>query len=73
MLTAAGHDAITVLASLAAWGDAHRPLPDGPSVRYETSGGEAVRLAFVTESGAVVDGSDVVPRVNPAYAVRRPA
>lgn len=67
VLTDAGRDAISVLAALGGWGDAHLPLPDGPSIEYRTSDGSPVRLAFVDADGRVIDPAGVVPRRTPAY------
>lgn len=68
LLTDAGRDAISVLAALGAWGDAHLPLPGGPSIEYRTADGSPVRLAFVDDDGNVVDPASVTPRRTAAYA-----
>lgn len=68
LLTDAGRDAVGVLAALSTWGDAHLPLPDGPSVTYATADGSPVRLAFVDDHGQVVDAAAVAPRRAAAYA-----
>jgi DNA-binding HxlR family transcriptional regulator len=67
LLTESGRDALGVLAALSTWGDAHLPLPHGPSVGYATSDGTPVRLAFVDEEGRVVDPATVRPQRTAAY------
>ncbi|MGP3533339.1 winged helix-turn-helix transcriptional regulator [Microbacterium sp. RD1] len=70
LLTDAGRDALSVLAALGSWGDAHRPLPDGPSIEYRTSDGTRAHLAFVDDDGRVLDRTDVHPQPTPAYTRR---
>jgi DNA-binding HxlR family transcriptional regulator len=54
-LTAAGRDLRPVLLALVAWGDAHRPDPQGPPLRFEHDGcGGRVGLEMRCSHGHVV-------------------
>lgn len=70
VLTQAGSALRPVLAALTAWGDEHRPTEFGPAARYvDGDSGEAVRLAFVTPSGRIVDQGAVVAEPGPGALV----
>jgi DNA-binding HxlR family transcriptional regulator len=57
LLTDAGRELTPVLAALGRWGAVHRPAEAavGGGRYTETTSGERVRVAFVTESGRVVE------------------
>jgi len=68
VLTAAGKDAITVLAALSEWGDRHLPLPDGPGIVFEVGDtGEPVHLRFLTEGGREVAADEVTAVHGPGW------
>ncbi|SMQ71388.1 helix-turn-helix domain-containing protein [Agreia sp. VKM Ac-1783] len=55
LLTQAGRDLGIVLASLAQWGDTHRPTGFGPVVEHRERGtGDSLHVAFVTKEGREV-------------------
>jgi len=55
LLTQAGRDLGIVLASLAQWGDTHRPTGFGPVVEHRERGtGDGLHVAFVTKEGREV-------------------
>lgn len=55
LLTQAGRDLGIVLASLAQWGDTHRPTEFGPVVEHRERGtGDRLHVAFVTNEGREV-------------------
>lgn len=55
LLTDAGRQLAPVLASLAQWGDTHRPTGFGPVVEHRERGtGEPLHIAFVTAGGREV-------------------
>jgi len=61
LLTDAGRDVLPILAALIEWGETHRPRPAGDRVSYAmaTPDGRPVRLEFVDDSRAVIDGGAV--------------
>jgi DNA-binding HxlR family transcriptional regulator len=60
VLTEAGRCLRPVLASLAEWGDEHRPTGYGPAVRYvETATGNPVHVAFLSSDGRPIPDDEV--------------
>lgn len=60
VLTPAGHELLTVLAALQAWGDRHLPWAEGASVlRREKATRRPVHVGFVDSSGHEVAVSDL--------------
>jgi DNA-binding HxlR family transcriptional regulator len=60
-LTKAGKDLRLILAALQQWGDVYRPRPSGPSaLRRTRPDGRPVHVAFVTDDGDEVPGSEVM-------------
>jgi DNA-binding HxlR family transcriptional regulator len=65
-LTPAGRALHPLIAALGEWGEVMRPAGDSRAPRFAVADtGEPVRLAFVRESGDVVDPSDVELQPNP--------
>jgi DNA-binding HxlR family transcriptional regulator len=60
VLTPAGEELRYVLGALNAWGDRHRPAPDGSAARYvEATSGTPVEVRFVTDDGRLVEATEV--------------
>jgi DNA-binding HxlR family transcriptional regulator len=60
VLTPAGEELRYVLGALNAWGDRHRPAPDGSAARYvEATSGTPVEVRFVTDDGRLVEAAEV--------------
>jgi DNA-binding HxlR family transcriptional regulator len=67
-LTAAGEELKPVLAALQQWGDAHLPVPCGPTVLWRhRATGDPVGVAFVDADGHAVDREDAVSERTAAY------
>jgi DNA-binding HxlR family transcriptional regulator len=58
-LTDAGRELKTVLAALNQWGSEHRPTGFGEVAAFADQAGEAVKVEFVTASGARLDFDEV--------------
>lgn len=73
LLTDAGRDLGVVLASLAQWGDTHRPTGFGPVVEHrERDTGERLRVAFVTSDGREVSLDRVESAAGPGALLTVP-
>jgi hypothetical protein len=66
LLTQAGRDAMPILAALIGWGETH--LPPVTAYAMTTGDGRPVRLAFVDDTGAVVDADAVAIAKKPEGA-----
>ncbi|MGA5305776.1 winged helix-turn-helix transcriptional regulator [Nucisporomicrobium flavum] len=66
LLTQAGRDAMPILAALIGWGETH--LPPVTAYAMTTGDGRPVRLAFVDDTGTVVDADAVAIAKKPEGA-----